>query len=274
MKQISSPLTLSTNISDKVKGFVSATIPYMQPSQIKNTPYIIKNSNDMKSVVVDVQTAQMMSHFSTDSHIIEIDGKRKCYLCDVVFSSAVCEISHVQGKRHRSAVYGKHRFGKRKMNAMEGRVDLGLGSCTLCAVDYSSEVMKHSHLIGKKHVKNMRLQSIGQPPKKRKKTNYFSSLIMMNNKPKDKFVISSVSGIVKPVMNAELVNTRAVFKDEERVPKLLLHEQLQKRVEVAYTEYTAIVKTAPVRAPVFYQKYVEIYDKYLSAYKAFAATHK
>ena len=32
----------------------------------------------------------------TDQHIVEIDGKRKCILCEVEFTSAMCEIAHVR----------------------------------------------------------------------------------------------------------------------------------------------------------------------------------
>ena len=43
---------------------------------------------------------ELMSTLPSDQYVVEIDGRRKCALCDVEFTSAMCEMSHIQVTYH------------------------------------------------------------------------------------------------------------------------------------------------------------------------------
>eukprot|EP01084_Bolivina_argentea_P021050 39092_1 len=160
----------------------------------------------------------------SDQYVVEIDGRRKCALCHVEFTSAMCEMSHIKGKRHKMAKRGhpQHFNSKKRKNP-----DLiALGRCDLCDVDFTSQTQKDSHLTGKKHLKNVRLVDSGQPPKKRQKTNYFSSF--KKNIPMQPLQIT--------INNNDGINNFPA--------NILPHQRLQLEVERIYKEYTQIAKSS------------------------------
>merc|ERR1712113_1027137 len=165
------------------------------------------------------------------------------------------------------ALRGHPSHGTRKRKAPT----VTLGRCELCDVDFTSTTQKESHLKGKKHSKNVRLVDAGQPPKKRQKTNYFSSFNKnMNQQPPPPRAMTMENGL-----NGYFVKSNDNGGTERMQGDVKPHERLQREVERIYSEYTQTAKSAhPLKAQQIYQKYQETYDQYIREYNLFADKFK
>ena len=179
-------------------------------------------------------------------------------------------------------------------NQRKRKVSVLLGRCELCDVDFTSQTQKESHMAGKKHAKNVRLVDIGQPPKKRQKTNYFNSLhknIKSQQQQKQQqaqqvqHAQESIENDTDNHMNETNIKTEIVKKEicdnnslngadiikQENIRKLKPHEILQKNVETLYREYTQIAKNSDSgAAQKLYTKYQETYEEYIKEYHKYA----
>ena len=52
--------------------------------------------NTASSSTASASSLLTESVLPSDQYVVEIDGKRKCSLCDVEFTSAMCEMSHIK----------------------------------------------------------------------------------------------------------------------------------------------------------------------------------
>jgi len=130
---------------------------------------IARMANDVIGIVEVSSTSK-----PDDVYVDEIpgnDGKpvRFCFLCDVVFNSAIMEVSHCQGKKHKKKMTETcgqsidairanskyHRHGREALLANFGR-------CDICGVDYPTATQEQTHLKSKRHKKNVRLAQEGK----------------------------------------------------------------------------------------------------------------
>jgi len=146
------------------------------------------NDNTIANIVNDVIAPTQPG----DAYVEEVpgaDGKpvRHCFLCDVVFNSAIMEASHCQGKKHKKkmgetrgqsidAIRANSKFHRRDQK--KEAIPKMHGRCDLCGVDFPTAAQETSHMQGKKHKENVRLRAEGKTheiKKHRPKSNYFNS---------------------------------------------------------------------------------------------------
>jgi len=90
--------------------------------------------------------------------------KRTCTLCEVEFSSAFIELSHIQGRRHKQNVKNKARgvrlIKPKPQKKRKSRPAPRFGRCEICDKTFTSLLMKKNHIVGKIHKRNCKAKGI------------------------------------------------------------------------------------------------------------------